>query len=389
VTASSFVLEDSNFGSVDMTESGSADGYSAPFLFENGGQIQLLVGSESGDINLYDEVGEVVAAPSEMLADIGLGTTFSDGSETTPYGFSTQSGRTQYLIRASELTAAGLNQGAIQTMTLATENVTTTPFATFFIKMGETNLNELNGFVENLSTVRYLQGQNIPQGPTTYDFTAQSYGPVVWDGESNLVVEFCWYRGPGSTGNDQNVLVSTLPYNCTAYSNSTNFDGCAIEYVGSTMERPNFTFTVKPSFNKVSQFPAYEGERSAPCIGDLDADGLPEFVIGNLAGGLAYYKGDTVGLTISGIEEVDRIQRFDLNLYPNPNNGTFTIKVDKVIDGEVEMAVYNMLGKRVWQNNSRNLIRETVDLSILESGIYLMDIRSENKIATKRFIIQR
>jgi hypothetical protein len=389
VTASSFVLEDSNFGSVDMTESGSADGYSAPFLFENGGQIQLLVGSESGDINLYDEVSEVVADPSEMLADIGLGTTFSDGSETTPYGFSTQSGRTQYLIRASELTAAGLNQGAIQTMTLATENVTTTPFATFFIKMGQTNLNELNGFVENLSTVRYLQGQNIPQGPTTYDFTAQSYGPVVWDGESNLVVEFCWYRGPGSTGNDQNVLVSTLPYNCTAYSNSTNFDGCAIEYIGSTMERPNFTFTVKPSFNKVSQFPSYEGERSAPCIGDLDADGLPEFVIGNLAGGLAYYKGDTVGLTISGIEEVDRIQRFDLNLYPNPNNGTFTIEPDKVIDGEVEMTVYNMLGKRVWQSNSRNLIRETVDLSILESGIYLMDIRSENKIATKRFIIQR
>jgi hypothetical protein len=155
------------------------------------------------------------------------------------------------------------------------------------------------------------------------------------------------------------------------------------------MERPNFTFTVKPSFNKVSQFPVYEGERSAPCIGDLDADGLPEVVIGNLAGGLAYYKGDTVGLTISGIEEVDRIQRFDLNLYPNPNNGTFTIKADKVIDGEVEMAVYNMLGKRVWQNNSRNLILETVDLSILENGIYLMDIRSENKIATKRFIIQR
>ena len=112
-------------------------------------------------------------------------------------------------------------------------------------------------------------------------------------------------------------------------------------------------------------------------------------MIGNLAGGLAYYKGDTVGLTISGIEEVDGVQRFDLNLYPNPNNGTFTIEPDKVIDGEVEMTVYNVLGKRVWQSNSRDLVRETVDLSILESGIYLMDVRSENKIATKRFIIQR
>ena len=388
-TSPLFVLADDNFGSVDMTKPGSADGYSAPFLFETGGEIQLLVGSESGEINLYNEVSEVVADPSEMLADIGIGTNFSSGSESTPYGFSTQSGRNQYLILASELTDAGLNQGAIQSMTLAAENASTSPFGQFFIKMGQTNLDELNGFVGNLSTVHFQQAQNIPQGATTYDFTAQSYGPIVWDGQSNLVVEFCWYRGPGSTGNDQNVLVSTLPFNCTAYADSSNYEGCGILYKGSTTERPNFTFTVKPSFNKVSEFPAYEGERSAACIGDLNADNLPEIVIGNLAGGLAYYKGDTVGLTISGIEETSRVQRFDLNLYPNPNNGTFTIEPHKAMDGNVEIAVYNMLGEKVWNGKSRNLIRESINLSDLQSGIYLIDIRSENKIATKRFIIQR
>lgn len=388
-TTPNFVLTDSSFGSVDMTKPGSADGYSAPFLFEQDGQLQLLVGSESGDINLYDEVSEVVADPSELQADIGTGTNFSTGANATPYGFSTQSGRNQYLIRGSELADAGLNQGAIQSMTLEAENASTTPFGTFFIKMGLTNLDELNGFVDNLSTVHYQQAQNIPQGATTYDFTAQSYGPIVWDGESNLVIEFCWYRGPGSTGNDQNVLVSTLPFNCTAYSNSSNYEGCAIEYLGSITERPNFTFTVKPSFNKVAKFPVYEGERTAPCVGDLNADNLPEIVIGNLAGGLAYYKGDVEGLTISGIKEANGVQRFDLNLYPNPNNGMFTIEPHIVMAGNVKMTAYNMLGKKVWNGQSRNLIRESVDLSNLENGIYLMDIRSENKIATRRFIIQR
>lgn len=388
-TSPNFVLTDSNFGSVDMAKFGSSDGYSAPFLFENSGKLLLLVGSESGDVNLYDEISEVVANPTNITADIGTGAGYSTGSETTPYGFSTQSGRNQYLIRASELTAAGLNQGAIQRMTITTENTSTTPFGTFYIKMGQTNVSELNGFVEGLSTVRYMQGQNIAQGPTTFDFNAQSYGPMVWDGQSNIVVEFCWYRGPGSTGNDQNVLVSTLPYNCTAYSSSSDYQGCAIEYMGSTMQRPNFTFSIKPSFNKVSNFPIYEGERSAPCVGDLDADGLPEIVIGNLAGGVAYYKGDTVGLTISGIERTDRIQRFELNLYPNPNNGTFIIEPHKAMNGKVEMNVYNMLGKKVWNDQSQDLIRQSIDLSTLQNGLYLMDIRSENKIATKRFVIQK
>ena len=384
-----FTLVDPNFGSVDMTNPGSADGYSAPFLFENEGRIQMFVGSESGRIDLFDEISEVVADPSEISATIGFGTGFTSGPETTPYGFSTQSGRNQYLIRASELTAAGLNQGAIEQLTIATENTTTSPFGTFYIKMGLTNLNELNGFVGGLETVRYMQAENIAQGATTYDFTAQSYGPIVWDGESNLVIEFCWYRGPGSTGNDQNVPFTTLPYNCTAYATTGNYNGCDIEYVGSTMQRPNFSLTVKPSFNKVASFPAYEGERSAACFGDLNADGLPELVIGNLAGGLAYYKGDTIGLSTSGINELGRIERFELDLYPNPNSGTFTVEPRIALDGNVQLRAFNMLGEVVWSSSTNNLIRQTFDLSSLKNGIYLLDIRSENKMSTKRFIIQR
>ncbi|MGB1317862.1 MAG: T9SS type A sorting domain-containing protein, partial [Flavobacteriales bacterium] len=59
------------------------------------------------------------------------------------------------------------------------------------------------------------------------------------------------------------------------------------------------------------------------------------------------------------------------------------------MNGTVEMAVYNMLGKRVWSSRSNDLIKETIDLSELTNGIYLMDIRSQDKIATTRFVIQK
>jgi hypothetical protein len=155
------------------------------------------------------------------------------------------------------------------------------------------------------------------------------------------------------------------------------------------MERPNFTLTIKPSFRKVSEFPVFEGERSAPFLGDLDADELPEIIIGNLAGGLAFYKGDTIGITISSVKESNSVKRFELNLYPNPSNGNFTVEPHVAMNGKVQMNVYNTLGEIVWNQNGRDLIKQAIDLSHLQNGIYLLDIRTENKLATKRFIIQR
>lgn len=383
--APSFVLNDASWGGVDMKRNGLSFGYSTPFLFRQDNEVKMLVGSESGIIDFYDGISDVISGPEELVATIGTGTDFTTGNQSTPFGFSTSSGRTQYLIRVEELTAQGLAQGVIEKLALVTENGPSSTHAQFYIKMGMTQLDELNGFIDGFSTTYFVSTGTVAQG--TVEYTNQT--PIVWDGESNLVVEFCWFQTNSGTPDNINVQFSNMPYSCTAYSSMSGFSGCGIAYQGSTTERPNFTFTVRPSFNKVSEFPIYEGERSTPCLGDLNADELPELVIGNLAGGLAYYKGDTVGLTISDVTEIDRIQRFDMNLYPNPNNGTFTIEPHIGLNGMVRMRVFNMLGKEVWNGTSQNIIRETIDLSRLQEGIYLLDVCSENKVSVKRFIIQR
>ncbi|MCF8278665.1 MAG: T9SS type A sorting domain-containing protein [Flavobacteriales bacterium] len=385
-TNPNFVLSEVKWGGVDMKRNGLSFGYSTPFLFEYDGTLQMLVGSESGVIDLYDQITEVISGPAEVEGEIGSGTAVSTSNETTPFGFSTASGRNQYLIRADELTAQGLVQGVIEKLALTTANGPSVTHAQFYVKMGLTDLDELNGFVDGFSSVYFVSSGTVPQG--TVEYLAQT--PIIWDGTSNLIIEFCWFQtNSAGTGFDLNVEYSTTSFNSNAYSSAGNFSGCGIVYQGSNNERPNFKITIKPSFNKIAEFPVYEGERSAPCVVDLNADALPEVVIGNLAGGLAYYKGDTVGLTISGIEEADRMQRFDLNLYPNPNNGNFTIEPHFALAGTVQMNVYNMMGEVAWTGKSQNLIRESIDLSQLQSGIYLLDIRSESKMATKRFIIQR
>lgn len=383
-TAPVFTAVDPNWGGVDMRRNGLSFGFSTPFLFERNGELQMLVGSESGIVELYNEITQTVTGPDELIATIGTGTDFSTSNETTPFGFSSTSGRNQYLIRADELTAQGLQQGVIETIALTTDAESVT-HAQFFIKMGMTNLDELNGFVDGFSTTYFVSTGTVPQGNAEY----QTQTPLVWDGISNIIVEFCWFQTNGGGTADVNVQYSTLPYNCNAYASTGNFSGCGIEYVGSNNERPNFTLSVKPSFNLENAFPAYEGERSSVALADITNDNRPELILGNLAGGLAYYKGDTVGLTINSIDEIASISRSDVSLYPNPNEGIFTIVPFVPFAGAVDIKVYNSLGQVVWMEQTSDLIQQTINLSSLTNGIYLVDIRADTQVATGRVILQR
>jgi len=382
-TAPQFAMTDNEFGGIDMRRNGLSFGYSAPFVFEHGGQLQMLVGSESGDIDLYNEITEVISGPEELVGTVGSGTSFSSSNETTPFGFSTTSGRNQYLIKASELLAAGLGQGVIENLSLISQKGPSVSHAQFYVKMGLTELEELNGFVNGNTTVYYASSGTVPNGLVEYD--AQT--PIVWDGVQNLIVEFCWYQTTGA-GSDLNVQYSSTSFNSNAHSSTNNYSGCGIEYVGSNNQRPNFTFTIKPSFNRIGKFPIYEGERSTIFGADMNSDGFMDFALGNLAGGLAYYKGAASGLVINSVEENDGNGRFGMHLYPNPTNGLFTIEPDVALEGNVEMRVVDMLGQVVWSGRTSNLIKQSIDLSDLRAGIYLLDVWNTKKQALKRFIVQ-
>ncbi|MFN0276800.1 MAG: T9SS type A sorting domain-containing protein [Chitinophagales bacterium] len=59
VTSAEFVLQNENFGGVDVREIGSLYGYSTPFFYrDEEDSLFLLVGSESGKIHKFDEIEE-------------------------------------------------------------------------------------------------------------------------------------------------------------------------------------------------------------------------------------------------------------------------------------------------------------------------------------------
>ncbi len=65
----------------------------------------------------------------------------------------------------------------------------------------------------------------------------------------------------------------------------------------------------------------------------------------------------------------------DLKLYPNPNDGNFTIELNGLYES-VQMNVYDLTGKRIAENNYTNKNQLNVNLTHLQNGTYLIELIS-------------
>jgi hypothetical protein len=79
-----------------------------------------------------------------------------------------------------------------------------------------------------------------------------------------------------------------------------------------------------------------------------------------------------------------------VNLYPNPNNGQFSIEfVNPPQNGTNEIIIMDLLGKLVY---SRPLKKDEMllhfELSDIKSGMYVMMIKNKEILITKKFIIK-
>ena len=81
---------------------------------------------------------------------------------------------------------------------------------------------------------------------------------------------------------------------------------------------------------------------------------------------------------------VSEVSFENLKIYPNPNNGSFTIANSELINSVVIM---DLQGKVVYRNDILNLYNLNVNLENLDRGMYMINIISENEITTKSIII--
>lgn len=75
----------------------------------------------------------------------------------------------------------------------------------------------------------------------------------------------------------------------------------------------------------------------------------------------------------------------EVKLYPNPNNGDFTLQNNTL--EPLEILIYDALGKVVFQGNTFSSAQTSLNLN-LSSGVYQVNIRQNGTMVTKKMVVK-
>lgn len=91
-----------------------------------------------------------------------------------------------------------------------------------------------------------------------------------------------------------------------------------------------------------------------------------------------------------GIEEADFDG--DVSVYPNPNNGAFTVEVELAQQKNLSIGLYDMVGKQIWLDDAigtTDQLRKQYDLGQMPDGVYFLRVFADNQMTVYKVIKQK
>ena len=120
----------------------------------------------------------------------------------------------------------------------------------------------------------------------------------------------------------------------------------------------------------------------------LDALNLFGFCTGTPCSGLTYYDNIEICGDFYNNVNIEEELNLDLNLYPNPNKGSFNIVLNEE-QVEFNIRVFNILGKEVYNEVIDGYVKnsiKTIDLA-LTKGTYIVNLETNNRVVKIPMII--
>ena len=110
----------------------------------------------------------------------------------------------------------------------------------------------------------------------------------------------------------------------------------------------------------------YDGDLN-PANDDTNNDGLPDYLQQSVALGTASEILNTFAV------------------YPNPAKDKLTIAFDELYN-EIAITIYSINGQEVYKQNNITDLKTEINISNLSSGVYMINIISDDKTTTKKFV---
>ncbi len=192
---------------------------------------------------------------------LGAGASTSTSSANNPFYGGYGGVKTQYLFRASELTALGLTAGNITSLGLDITTVGAT-LSGFGVNIASTTLTALTTNIETVTNNVFTGTFTPVMGVNTITFSS----PFNWDGSSNIIVSFCWSNA-NTSNTASTVKVDTTPFvsanaryvdsqtamNVCSYSGSATPSGWNGASTSSST-RPKFLFSGIKANNNTANY---------------------------------------------------------------------------------------------------------------------------------------
>jgi len=87
----------------------------------------------------------------------------------------------------------------------------------------------------------------------------------------------------------------------------------------------------------------------------------------------------------TGIDDLENVD--GISIYPNPTKNI--INISSAVIKNSEVAIYNMLGEMIYQNNSTTKNTITVDMTNQPNGVYFVKVKSDNKVITSKVLLTK
>lgn len=121
-----------------------------------------------------------------------------------------------------------------------------------------------------------------------------------------------------------------------------------------------------------------------------DTLGVDDNQLGNTFVAVVSFAVDSIVMTAATTSDVKSLNDYsNSEIYPNPNNGAFTLKFETIIPNS-SLEIYNMLGQRIYQSVLNNSDENQINLTNPKAGVYLYrvyspdgNISSEGKFMVK------
>jgi subtilisin-like proprotein convertase family protein len=163
---------------------------------------------------------------------------------------------------------------------------------------------------------------------------------------------------------------------------------------GTTFANMNTTFDdegVTLACAGVNAGNAYKPLNSLSTFDGLNSAGTWRLAIADVAaannGTLNSYSFTICSQTVTLSSETFGLQNF--SIYPNPNNGNFTVQFDSQSSNDIKVGVHDMRGRLVFEKDYQNTgtFNQNLQLNNVQSGIYMVTVQDGDRKETKKIVI--